>query len=118
MGTYLIPGAKSGAEAAAHVEWAPDRVWTVVDGGVRVDDPNLSDAELAELYAGFSPSGVDDLEFRPRTPARWRTHFAHLRDFRDGIRAGTLTPTNAMRDHAIADVIDLLAHVLPRLDDE
>lgn len=83
-------------------------------GALWVEVRDEDDALVSAALDGFVPTRSRGGEHP--LPARWRDHLAHLRDFRDGVRAGTLTPTNAQRDHVIADVIDLLAHVLPRLD--
>lgn len=76
---------------------------------VTVDDPDLVAAQAA--LAAWQPVFT-----RTQVPDRWRTHLGHLRDFREGVRAGTLLPTDAQRDHALADLIDLLAHLFEPLD--
>jgi hypothetical protein len=78
MGTYVIPGATSAEEAAAYSPW-PGRIWREVPGGIEVSDPNLSDADLAAAYAGFTPSGADPLTYQwPLSPAV-RTEAARIK---------------------------------------
>ena len=116
MGQYLIPNAKSTIEVIVFVGTADGRLCMETPEGIVLTDPNLTDAQVQALLDGFTPSGQTDDEFVIPIPARWRTHLAHLRDYRNGIRNGTLSPTTAQRDHVIADLIDLCALVLPRLD--
>lgn len=118
MGTYLIPSARSIQEATEFIGGTTmTRTWTpMAGGGLAFADTSLSDAECAALYAAFVPTGVNDLSYIASIPVRWRAHLIHLRDYRDGIRDGTLTPTQAQRDHVIADIIDGLARFDPRQD--
>ena len=110
MGSYLIPAARSSREAAEHAfDPTAERTWAVVEGGVLFTDPALTDAECAELYADFVPSGAGE-DYRPPLPAYIRDHIPHLRDYRAAVRAGQ-TVTDAQTTHVVADIIDALRYL-------
>lgn len=114
MGTYLIPNALSVGEAAEYAMPAGGSTMTLVEGGLLVEDPTRTDAEVAALYAGYVPSRLPQEDFRPSLPEAIRTHAGHLRDYEQAIRNGTAV-TNAQTTHVIADIITYLRLTEDRL---
>lgn len=115
MGEYLIPGAKSLMEAATFANDRPTAVYTLTEGGVLVTDPTISDAEVEALFAGFTPSGADDLQYVVPIPVAVRTHLQHLRDY---VAKDAATITNAETVHVVKDLIRAVHYLNNRFESE
>lgn len=115
MGSYLIPNAASSKEAAAYVPFVPNRRWTIVDGGVLFEDPSLTNAQCAAIYAGYAPSGLTDEEFRWPLPSEVLTHLQHLRDY---VVADPASITNAQTVHVVKDLIRAIHFLNRRFESE
>ena len=111
MGQYLIPNAKSSAEASLHVPFGADRLWREQEGGVMFTDPNLTDAECAALYANFTPSGMTNDEYRQPLPEYLRTHLPHLKQYYDATAV-----TNAETVHVVKDLIRAVYYLNSRFE--
>lgn len=69
MGQYLIPNAVSINEAVDYIGGTNiHRTWEYVEDGINFVDAQLSDAQCANLYQGYVPSGLTDEQYKPPLP--------------------------------------------------
>lgn len=69
MGSYLILNAPSLSEAADHIgEPQLTQTWQPIGADILFTDTALTDAECAALYASYTPSGLNDHEYKPPLP--------------------------------------------------
>lgn len=114
MGTYLIPNAKSIQEAINYLmrtDPTPPGMWRQVAGGVEYTRDGATDAEVAALYAGFTPTWPTAMD--PPLPTGVGDHLQHLRDY---YAADPATITNAQTVHVVKDLIKAVQYLNNRLE--
>lgn len=100
MGTLLFPPTVLLENAQAWAGEAPGRRWILVeDGGFRLEDDNLTDAELELLFAGFDPQATPALP-----PALRGLHASHIRQLAEATQAQLDALTVAEARHMMRDL--------------
>lgn len=117
MGSYLIPGATTVSEAAAHLKFIPPprRIFTLQPGGVYFSDPMLTDAECEALFANFTPVQPTEEGYVTPVPPAVAVAFDFLANL---YAANPASMTDAQTAAAIRNILIALRWMNRRLVEE